>query len=114
VRVAVARDDYAQGDTVEVTLKGQYAGEAQVAVATDRLIDLKSVTVPAAGTTVRLKTNAAWGGGAYVLVSVVQPRDPGRTPKPRRAIGLVYVPLEPKGRKLEVTLGAPEKSTART
>jgi uncharacterized protein YfaS (alpha-2-macroglobulin family) len=109
VRVAVARDDYAQGDTVEVTLKGQYAGEAQVAVATDRLIDLKSVTVPAAGTTVRLKTNAAWGGGAYVLVSVVQPRDPGRTPKPRRAIGLVYVPLEPKGRKLEVTLGAPEK-----
>ena len=43
-----------------------------------------AVPVGVGGTTVRLKSTAAWGGGAYVLVSVIQPRDPASTPKPRR------------------------------
>ena len=81
----------------------------EVAVATDRLIDLKTVSVGENGTTVRLKTSAAWGGGAYVMVSVIQPRDPVASPKPRRALGLVYVPIDPKGRKLTVDLGTPSK-----
>ncbi|MES3030375.1 MAG: alpha-2-macroglobulin [Pseudomonadota bacterium] len=109
VRVSAGTKAYAQGDTVEITLKPPYAGEAQIAVATDRLIDFKTVTVGKDGATVRLKTSAAWGGGAYVLVSVVQPRDPVASPKPRRALGLVYVPLDPKDRKLSVELNTPAK-----
>ena len=109
VRVSAGPKTYAQGDTVEVTLKAPYAGEAQVAVATDRLIDFKTVSVGRDGTTVRLKSNAQWGGGAYVLVSVIQPRDPAVTPKPRRALGVVYVPLEPRGRKLTVAFAAKPK-----
>ncbi|WP_310540653.1 alpha-2-macroglobulin [Phenylobacterium sp.] len=109
VRVSAGAQAYAQGDTVEITLKPPYAGEAQIAVATDRLIDFKTVTVGKEGATVRLKTNGAWGGGAYVLVSVVQPRDPVAAPKPRRALGLVYVPLDPKSRKLSVELNTPAK-----
>jgi uncharacterized protein YfaS (alpha-2-macroglobulin family) len=109
VRVTAGTKTYGQGDTVEVTLKPPYAGEAQIAVATDRLIDLKTVSVGAGGTTVRLKTSAAWGGGAYVMVSVVQPRDPVDSPKPRRALGLVYVPLDPAKRKLTVDIGTPTK-----
>jgi uncharacterized protein YfaS (alpha-2-macroglobulin family) len=109
VRVSAGTKAYQQGDTVEITLKPPYAGQAQVAVATDRLIDFKTVSVGENGTTVRLKTSAAWGGGAYVMVSVIQPRDPVASPKPRRALGLVYVPLDPKGRKLTVDLGTPVK-----
>jgi len=109
VRVSAGTRAYQQGDTVEITLKPPYAGQAQVAVATDRLIDLKTVTVGEKGTTIRLKTSAAWGGGAYVMVSVIQPRDPVASPKPRRALGLVYVPLDPKDRKLTVDLGTPVK-----
>jgi uncharacterized protein YfaS (alpha-2-macroglobulin family) len=113
VRVTAGTRTYAQGDTVEITLKPPYAGEAQVAVATDRLVDLKNVSVGANGATVRLKTSAAWGGGAYVLVSVIQPRDPVESPKPRRALGLVYVPLDPKDRKLAVDIGTPAKVGAK-
>jgi uncharacterized protein YfaS (alpha-2-macroglobulin family) len=109
VRVSAGTRAYAQGDTVELTLKPPYAGEAQIAIATDRLIDFKTVSVGKGGTTVRFKTNGAWGGGAYVLVSVMQPRDPVSSPKPRRALGLVYVPLDPKDRKLSVELNTPPK-----
>jgi len=104
VRLTAGKDSYAQGDTIALTLKSPYSGEAQIAVATDRLIDLKTVSVSDKGTTVRLKTDARWGGGAYVMVSVIQPRDPVTASKPRRAMGLIYVPLEAKSRKLTVRL----------
>lgn len=110
VRVSAGTKAYAQGDTVEITLKPPYAGEAQIAVATDRIVDFKTVSVTDKGATVKLKSDASWGGGAYVLVSVIQPRDAVTAPKPRRALGLVYVPLDPKGRKLDVALGTPAKA----
>ena len=109
VRVTAGTKSYAQGDTVEVTLKAPYAGEAQVAVATDRLIDFRTLSIGPNGATLRLKTSDDWGGGAYVLVTVIQPRDPASSPKPRRALGLVYVPLQPKGRSLTVDVGTPDK-----
>ncbi len=112
VRLSAGPRTYAQGDTVELAIKAPYGGEAQIAVATDRLIDFKTLSVPKGGTTLRLKTSAAWGGGAYVLASVIQPRDPAVTPKPRRALGLLYVPLDPKGRKLTVQVNAPPKLDA--
>src|SRR5690606_37442162 len=88
VRVTAGTRTYAQGDTVEVTLKAPYAGEAQIAEATDRVIDFKTVSVPDGGTAVKIKTSAAWGGGAYILATVIQPRDPRDSPKPKRAIGV--------------------------
>jgi uncharacterized protein YfaS (alpha-2-macroglobulin family) len=112
-RVSAGVKAYRQGDTVEVTLKAPYAGEAQVAVATDRLIDFRTVSVGEKGGTVRFKSNAAWGGGAYVLVSVIQPRDPASHPKPRRALGVVYVPLDAAGRRLDVAVGTPPKASSK-
>ena len=109
VRVSAGPKPYAQGETVEITLKSPYAGEAQVAVATDRVIDFKTLTVGKDGGKIRLKTSPEWGGGAYVLVTVIQPRDPAATPRPRRALGLVYVPLDPRGHKLTVDVGTPDK-----
>ena len=109
VRVSAGPKGYAQGDTVEVTLKAPYAGEAQVAVATDHVIDFKTLTVGKAGATLRLKSSDLWGGGAYVLVTVIQPRDPVANPRPHRALGLVYVPLDPRGRTLTVDIATPDR-----
>ena len=108
-RVSAARTDYRTGDTVNVHIQAPFAGEAEVAVATDHLLALRQLHVPAGGADVSLKADPSWGGGAYVLVSVVQPRDPVASPKPRRALGLTYVPLEPVGRKLTVDIGTPAK-----
>jgi len=106
-RVSALRSGYRTGDTVEVRVDAPFGGEAEVAVATDRLIASKSASIPKGGATVRLKSDASWGAGAYVMVTVVQPRDPVSSPKPRRALGLVYVPLDPPGRKLSVALNTP-------
>jgi uncharacterized protein YfaS (alpha-2-macroglobulin family) len=107
-RVAAVRTGYRTGDTVEIKIEAPFGGEAEVAVASDRLISSKSVTVPKDGAVVKLKADANWGGGAYVMVTVVQPRDPVSSPKPRRALGLVYVPLDPPDRKLSVAMDTPQ------
>ena len=109
VRVSAGTRQYGQGDTVEVTIKSPYAGEAQVAVATDRVIDFRTLSVGEGGAKIRLKSSPDWGGGAYVMVTVIQPRDPAATPRPRRALGLVYVPIDPRNRKLTVDVSTPEK-----
>ena len=111
-RLSVGDRPYAEGDTVSLHIEAPFAGEAQVAVASDRIVALKTISVPAGGTTVRLHAGPEWGGGAYLLVSVMQPRSPTTAPKPRRALGLVYVPMKPKGRTLEVSLTAPAKQGA--
>ena len=108
-RLSVGDKPYTTGDTVSLHIQAPFAGEAEVAVASDHVIALKTVSVPAGGTTVHLNAGPEWGGGAYLLVSVMQPRNPTTAPKPRRALGLVYVPLTPKGRTLSVSLGAPAK-----
>ncbi|HET9160284.1 MAG TPA: alpha-2-macroglobulin, partial [Caulobacteraceae bacterium] len=113
VRVSAGSQTYVQGDTVDIAIKGPYAGEAQVAVATDRILEMKTVRLDEKGGHLKFRTTPEWGGGAYVLVSLIQPRDPGVTPKPRRAIGLVYVPLDPKQHRLTVAIGTPQKGDAR-
>lgn len=113
-RVSAGTKKYAQGDSVDIAIKAPYAGEAQVAVATDHVIDFKTLSIGQDGiASLSLKSSDLWGGGAYVLVTVIQPRDPVSTPRPRRALGLVYVPLEPMGRKLTVDVGTPDKITSR-
>jgi uncharacterized protein YfaS (alpha-2-macroglobulin family) len=113
-RLAVDDKPRTLGDTVELHIQAPFAGEAEVAVASDHVIALHTVAVPAGGTTLRLKTTGEWGGGAYLLVSVMQPRDPATAPKPRRALGVVYVPLKPKGQVLGVALSAPAKLDSTT
>ncbi|HEY3948923.1 alpha-2-macroglobulin [Phenylobacterium sp.] len=113
-RVSAVRTGYQTGDTVEIRVQAPFPGEAEVAVATDRLIASKSASVSKDGSVIRLKTDAGWGAGAYVLVTVVQPRDPVSSPKPRRALGLVYIPLEPPGRKLSVAFATPQILDSKT
>ncbi len=113
-RLSVGDKTYAPGDTVPLHIQAPFAGEAEIAVASDRVIQLKTVSVPKGGTTVRIPVAATWGGGAYILVSVMEPRDPTTAPKPRRALGVAYVPVQPKGKVLTVALTAPAKLDSRT
>ncbi len=93
------------GARARVQIRPPYAGEAQIVVATDRVIETRTVRVGPGGTTVELPVNANWGAGAYVLVTVMTPRDPVDLPVPRRAVGIAYVPVDVGARTLEVIAG---------
>ncbi len=93
------------GSRARVRISAPYPGEAQIVVATDRVLETRTMHIGAEGATLDLATSDAWGAGAYVLVTVMTPRDPVNLPVPRRAVGVAYVPVDVASRVLNVSVG---------
>ncbi|MAL11021.1 MAG: alpha-2-macroglobulin [Maricaulis sp.] len=109
-RVSIATPDSGvrSGRQAEITILAPYAGIAEVVVATDRVIESRTVDVGQEGARVSLPVTADWGAGAYVMVTVYTPRDPVAQPRPRRAVGVAYIPVDVADRTLDLTLDTPE------
>ena len=97
----------ASGQTAEITIVPPYDGQAQIVVATDKVISVQNISVTEGGTRVTLPVNDDWGDGAYVMVTVYTERDPVLRAKPRRAVGVTYVPLNMEARTFDVSIDAP-------
>ncbi|HWA01003.1 MAG TPA: alpha-2-macroglobulin [Caulobacterales bacterium] len=105
VSVTAPANPIRPGSRARVQIHPPYAGEAQIVVATDRVIETRTVHVSDHGATIDLPVNEQWGAGAYVLVTVMTPRDPVNLPVPRRALGVAYVPVDMGARTLQVAVG---------
>ena len=108
VEVVIDEQTIVAGRPAAVTIIPPYDGEAQIVVATDRVLSVESRPVQASGTEITLPVNENWGEGAYIMVNVYTPRDPIVQAKPRRAVGVGYVPVNLDARKFEIDLDAPE------
>ena len=113
LKVASDKKNYAPGETARLRLDAPFAGEALVAIATDRIVATYTVTVPANGTTLDVPVKAEWGAGAYALVTAWRPLSAKAEHAPTRAIGTTWLALDPGLRTLQVQMAAPEKITPR-
>jgi uncharacterized protein YfaS (alpha-2-macroglobulin family) len=104
--VAADRSIYAPGDTARVRIAAPFAGIATVAVVTDRVHLLRTVTVPEGGITVELPVEAAWGPGAYAAVTLLRGREAAGD-GPVRALGLAWLAIDPAPRTLTLAVEAP-------
>lgn len=109
--LAPEQTSYRVGDTARIRINPPFAGEALVTVATDRVVATRTLIVPAGGATVGLPVTADWGVGAYVTASVYRPPLPDRGHLPVRALGLVWLGVDPAERTLTVNL--PDVTVAR-
>jgi len=112
VDVSTARQGVAVGGTARVHIAPPFAGQATLAVLTDRVLGLRDIDVPAGGMDVDVPVTADWGPGAYVAVHVFRPAA-GNSTRPGRAIGLVWVGIDPAPRTLAVTIATPDRVTPR-
>ncbi|MFI4998360.1 MAG: alpha-2-macroglobulin [Reyranellales bacterium] len=113
LKVASDKKNYAPGDTARLRIEPPFAGEALIAIATDRILATYTAKVPAGGTTIEVPVKAEWGAGAYALVTAWRPLSPPAERTPTRAIGAVWLGLDPAQRTLSVQMAAPEKVTPR-
>lgn len=109
-RVQVLVDDQTivAGRPAALTIVPPYDGEAQIVVATDKVLTVETRQVQASGTQVTLPVTDDWGEGAYVMVNVYTPRDPVVQSRPRRAVGIGYVPVNMGTRTFNVEIDAPD------
>ncbi len=94
----------AAGSALKFGIAPPYAGEAQIVVASDRVLAMRQVQVPEKGMEMQIATDPSWGAGVYVLVTVITPRSPKDRPVPRRAVGVAYVAFDMHRRTLAMTL----------
>ena len=113
LKVASDRQKYAPGDTAKLRIEAPFAGEAVVTIATDRVLTTYSTQVAAGGTTIDIPIKGDWGAGAYALVTAWRPLATPAERTPVRAIGAVWLGLDPALRTLAVQIAAPEKVTPR-
>ncbi|WP_395020235.1 MG2 domain-containing protein [Dongia sp.] len=108
MQVVADKPLYQVGDQAEIRLEAPFVGQALVTIATDRVLESRLVDVPAGGSSIKVKVDAAWGAGAYVLVSAFRPGEADQH-GPGRAIGTAWLAIDPKPRQLEVAMTVPDK-----
>ena len=113
LRVASDKQNYTPGESARLRIEPPFAGEALVAIATDRIVATYPVQVPAGGTTFEVPIKAEWGAGAYALVTAWRPLSAPADRTPTRAIGAAWLGIDPALRTLGIEIGAPEKVTPR-
>jgi uncharacterized protein YfaS (alpha-2-macroglobulin family) len=109
VDVSADRRAYAPGETARLRIASPFAGRANLAVLTDRLLALSEIEVPEAGTEIEVPVDGAWGAGAHIAVTVFRPGE-AASGAPRRALGLAWLQIEPASRRLGVEIAAPARA----
>ncbi len=120
VRVSADTDHVKPGSTVHVHIQGPFAGQAQIVVANDRVLETRNAEVAAGGTDIAVTQTPDWGAGAYVMVTMYR-KLAGQTRAgahdPVRAVGLVWLGTDALAHTLNVRIDTadqmrPQRTTA--
>ena len=109
LEAAADKTSYRPGEVVKLFVKAPFAGKAEIAIASDRVLAMRSIALPVEGATVEIPVDSGWGSGVYALVSAYRP-SALTAPQPRgpgRAVGVAWLGIDPAPRTLGVTLTAP-------
>ncbi len=111
VKLALDKKAYADGDTATVTVTPPAAGKGYLMVeSADGPLWWEEIDVPAEGKAFEVKLDRKWARhDLYVSALVIRPGERKANVTPKRAVGILHLPLERAERKLAVSLTAPEK-----
>ncbi len=111
VRLALDKPAYNDGDTAKVTVTPPAAGKGYLMVeGGDGPLWWQEIDVPAEGKAFEIKLDPKWARhDLYVSALVIRPGERKANVTPKRAVGVLHLPLDRAQRKLAVTLQAPEK-----
>ena len=107
LNLALDRASYRPGDELKVQVMPRMAGEALVAIVSDRVLATQMIKVSASGGTASFKVDPSWGPGAYATAIAYRPMDSVAKRMPSRAVGAKWIPLDTKSRTLSVALDTP-------
>jgi uncharacterized protein YfaS (alpha-2-macroglobulin family) len=111
VKLALDKPAYGNGDTARVTVTPPAAGNGYLLVeSSEGPLWWQAIDVPAEGKAFDVKIDPAWARhDLYISAQVVRPGERKANVTPKRAVGVLHLPLDRAQRKLAVSLAAPEK-----
>lgn len=111
VKLALDKPAYSNGDTARVTINAPAAGSGYLLLeSSDGPLWWQPLNVPAEGTTIDIPIASDWlRHDLYISALVVRPGERQAHITPKRAVGLLHLPLQRQERELAVSLHAPER-----
>ncbi|KGK42671.1 hypothetical protein LH51_05400, partial [Nitrincola sp. A-D6] len=111
VRLTLDKPRYQAGDVVSVGVEAPAAGQGYLMVeSAEGPLWWQPIEVPAEGAHFELPIPETWARhDLYVSALVVRPGERSAHTVPRRAVGLLHLPLDREDRRLTIQLEVPEK-----
>ncbi|WP_244182486.1 alpha-2-macroglobulin family protein [Xenorhabdus beddingii] len=111
VKLSLDKPAYKPGEKVKLHMAAPQEGKGYLLVeSSDGPLWWQEVDVPEKGLDIDVPINQAWARhDLYLTAVVIRPGDKSRQATPKRAIGVLHLPLMDEGRKLDLTLNAPDK-----
>jgi len=112
VTLKLSKSSYKPGEMVRLNVESPFPGSATLVVATDRIHEVRHFDLPDGRAELSLRADQAWGAGAYALVSVYRPGKEGAG-RISRAVGVIWMSLERRSKRLELSIDTPEVTRPR-
>lgn len=111
VKMKIDKPAYHAGEKVNVHLDAPVAGKGYLLVeSNDEPLWWQEITVPEGGADFTVSLDKNWTRhDLYLTAIVIRPGDRSQQAMPKRAIGILHIPLASEQRKLDIKLDAPAK-----
>jgi len=111
VTLKLDKPAYQPGDTIQLHIAAPAAGKGYAMVeSSDGPLWWQEIDVPAEGLDLAIPVDKAWQRhDLYLSTLVVRPGDKSRAATPKRAVGLLHLPLGDESRRLAISLDGPQK-----
>ena len=113
VVVTLDKASYAAGEEAKLRIASRFQGKATVALVGEKLEQFIDVDLVDGDNVVPFKVGADWGAGAYAVALTHRPLDAKAKRMPGRALGLAWFSIDEGARKLDIAIGAPDKTRPR-
>lgn len=110
INLALDKPAYDSGDTAELKILPPANGEVLVLVESDRPLWSQKISVNTKGSTLAIPIDSTWDThNIYVSALLIQPANNEQKITPKRAMGVIHLPLNREPRRLPLRIDAPEK-----
>ncbi|NIF46240.1 alpha-2-macroglobulin family protein [Enterobacter sp. Ap-1006] len=111
VTLKIDKPSYKAGDTINLHIAAPAAGKGYALVeSSDGPLWWKEIDVPAGGMDLAIPVDKSWQRhDLYLSTVVIRPGDKARSATPKRAVGILHLPLGDESRRLDLTLQNPAK-----
>jgi len=102
---------YQPGDTINLHIAAPAAGKGYAMIeSSEGPLWWKEIDVPANGLDLAIPVDKAWKRhDLYLSTLVVRPGDKSKSATPKRAVGLLHIPMGDENRRLTIALDNPQK-----
>jgi uncharacterized protein YfaS (alpha-2-macroglobulin family) len=108
VKVELDQQQYQVGDTARLTIKSPYPGQASLILANSSIYNVQNFPLAEGSDTLEIPVKGDWGAGVYALVTVYRPGNE-QSKGADRAVGLVWLNVDPAAQRLQVVIKSPDK-----